>query len=128
MSMNSETITRFRLKVDKHLSEIPYFINSTDHIHYILWHQMLELNSHIMKLVVDKTLKKRQLSLIINLFGEDLESILETTPHRLHIFIFAFYTQKLEDIIQYSLTYEQYEVCYNLKAFNDFYFNNTETI
>ena len=126
--MENKTIKNLRHQFDIMFSKIPDFITSTDHLHYILWNAMLDCNSIIMKLVVSKALGNRQIASIINHFHDYIDAIITNTPEDLHLSISAYYSVILDKMLIMSEDMEQYEVCFNIKRFSDFYFNNNPEI
>ena len=122
--MKKDSIHQLRLEFETLFSKIPKFITSTDHLHYVLWHAMLECNNVLMRLLVERVLSDRQVAKIINDFQDFIEAIIDNTPEKLHLPISAYYTVILEKMIMRCEEEEHYEVCSNVKRFSDFYFNN----
>ena len=125
--MNLDSIHQLRLEFEKMFARIPTFILSTDSLHVVLWHALLECNDVLMRLAVDRVLTDRQISKIINDFSDYTEAIIDNTPEYLHLHISAYYTIILEKMIMRSKEEEHYEVSANVKKFSDFYFNNNIT-
>lgn len=125
--MDLSSIQQLRLEFEKMFSRIPTFILSTDSLHVVLWHALLECNDVLMSLVVSKILSDRQIAKIINDFADFIEAIIDNTPEALHLHISAYYTILLEKMIMRGKEEELYEVSANVKKFSDFYFNNNIT-
>jgi hypothetical protein len=125
--MKGCSIQQLRLEFEKMFATIPKFINSTDHLHYILWQALGECNELLMRLVIHKTLSLQRVLNITNDFSSIIEAIIENTPANIQLQVIAYYTILLQKVISRSLEEEQYEVCSNIKRFSDLYFNNTST-
>ena len=125
--MRTYSIKEFRLEFEKIFATIPKFINSTDHLHYILWQALLHCNDVLMRLVIGKTLSDRIIANIINDFQDYIEAIVDNTPPNIQLQVSAYYTILLDKMIIRSLEEELYEVSANVKKFSDFYFNNNIT-
>ena len=125
--MRTYSIKEFRLEFEKIFATIPKFINSTDHLHYILWQALLHCNDVLMRLVIGKTLSDRIIANIINDFQDYIEAIVDNTPPNIQLQVSAYYTILLNKMIIRSLEEELYEVSANVKKFSDFYFNNNIT-
>ena len=125
--MRTYSIKEFRLEFEKIFATIPKFINSTDHLHYILWQALLHCNDVLMRLVIGKTLSDRIIANIINDFQDYIEAIIDNTPANIQLQVSAYYTILLNKMIIRSLEEELYEVSANVKKFSDFYFNNNIT-
>jgi hypothetical protein len=125
--MRTYSIKEFRLEFEKIFATIPKFINSTDHLHYILWQALLHCNDVLMRLVIGKTLSDRIIANIINDFQDYIEAIIDNTPPNIQLQVSAYYTILLDKMIIRSLEEELYEVSANVKKFSDFYFNNNIT-
>ncbi len=123
--MSGISISQLRNEFTTKLTRIPKFINSTDHLHYILWRTMMECNDIVLRLVIDRVLTEKRLIKIINDFGELIEAIIDNTPPDIHLHISAYYVVNLELMITRSQEEEHYEVCSNLKKFLDYYFTTT---
>lgn len=119
---------KFKIGISKRLIKLPDFIQQRNYLDVILWQQLLELNNIIVKLITNQVLTQRQIKRILIEFDKTIEYIVETTPGKYHLLIFAYYQNLIDELINYSLEVEQYEVCSNLKKFQDLYLNNTETI
>jgi len=124
--MENHPIHELRVEFDKLLNRIPKFINATDHLHFVLWQAMIECNSVLKRLVVNKILTDRQIAKIINDFNDFIEAIIDNTPRSLHINLSAYYTIILQRMLKRCDEEELYEVSSNIKRFSDFYFNNNE--
>lgn len=122
--MKKDSIHHLRLEFQKMFSKIPNFISSTDSFHLVLWQAMLQCNDVIMDLIIEKNLSNRKIATIINEFHDLIEAIIDNSPAHIHLHISAYYVVILEKIIMRCLEEEHYEVCFNVKRFSDFYFNN----
>jgi hypothetical protein len=120
-----ENITDFRNNIAKDLNKIPNWINSTDHLHYILWQALSECNAILHKLIRERVLGDRQIKSIINDFDDYIQAIINNTEPHIHLKISAYYLNLIEHLITLILEGEHFENCYNLKRFRDIYYNQT---
>lgn len=121
----SLTIGQLRIEFMKEMSKVPAFVTQSV-IHGVLWQALKESNNILIRLVKDKVLSDNSIARIINDFNEFMEAIIDNTTADIHLHVSAYYVVLIESMIIRSKQEEHYEVCSNLKKFQDYYFTNTQ--
>lgn len=124
MEMNLKDV---RTSIQKEMSYIPRWINTTSAQHHLIWNYMLDINDLLMILVIDRFLSVKAIGKIMEKFYVMIEEVLSESD-KLDLRIAVYYTAMLEYMTSICLDNELYEAVENIKKFSDLYFEKIETI
>jgi hypothetical protein len=118
------TIETFRKSITKRLNHIPDWIKNTEYLHYILWQTILECNSLIFRIIKKKILSNSQIESSYLDFDAYIIAIHENCDSEIQNLISKYYQNLLHELIILAQNDELFEVCYNLKSFQEIYLKN----
>lgn len=119
------TNDRFFSKIEKHLFKKPFWLNTKDRNHRIVWECCLDCNKLILEMINYIDLEDRDILQIEQEFDESILKYIHLLTQEEQINIAAYYHILLTTILGLCEEQERYESCHNIKRFLDLYYSTT---
>jgi hypothetical protein len=116
-------IKELKQSISSEMIVIPSFIDTTSSLHHLVWDNMLNISSELLKLITDTILMEKTIFRICNNINNMLDTMIEITPNELQMKIIAYYSRMIIWLQEITIDEERYEAASNVRNFINIYYN-----